>query len=151
MLLRSNKKPIGFYNPIWKEFKSKIKADNTKSNSKYFINKIKNKIMVYIAKNLQYTKLKSETKSYHIAISKQLFNIFKDQYNLNGRFKSSENLESDLNLVKTNYFIDQHTSELSTIQFRLQGSSKYSISDQNLISTTYFTELKLVIKFFRIK
>lgn len=119
---------------------------------KNYVRKYKNKIdcelIRYLKPGIKYT----TNKKGQIEISSGFFNHLKSQYQLNGRFKSSNNLLNDFQLVIENY-INQYnvcTIRDGSLEFRLKNSTIKKYKNRNLKEFKLKTPIYLVFKFVKI-
>ena len=146
--LREKESKVGFYSVknqrISGNFHSNV-LDN--SSSKRNINSLRAKVMFCLAECLQYTKNSKINYRYEIVLSQVNLLQLKSKFKVNGRFKGNSELESFLNLRKTNTF-DQDSVEIGCISFRIKNFKTYSL---NHPSESFTNSPLLIIKFIRIR
>ena len=110
-------------------------------------NKLRREIMYFVASGLQYKRNSKPVYQYEVQISEQCLKLLKNHFNLNGLFKQSESLEKFLQLRKTNHFVENQSTEVDDLRFRLKGKKTVSI---NCPTEKFTTSAMLVIKFIRV-
>jgi hypothetical protein len=108
-----------------------------KAHLKYY-----NQIMFSLAKSLQYKANKRAFKKDSIFIDSNFCSFLRKKFSLNGRFKSSLELEHYFDFHLENHFIDGKIGRLGYLKFRIGNSKSYDIkTDKGVITTSSYAML----------